>query len=91
MALGADGRLVVRLLVAEGFNSVVIGGALGLALAIATARLLAGLLFKFKVDVLDPGSLLGVPSCSVLLGCSPPNVLARRASRVDPVTALRTD
>ena len=49
-ALGADGPRVVRLLVAGGLKLVVLGGALGLALAVVATRLLGGLLFE--VDAL---------------------------------------
>ena len=89
MALGADGGRVVRMLVAGGLRLVVAGGALGLALALAVTRLLGGLLFE--VDALDPLTFLGVPlvlGAAALLAAWLP---ARRASRVNPVVALRTD
>ena len=60
-----------------------VGGVLGLALALAAARLLGGLLFEF--DTLDPLTFVGV---LLVLAARLP---ARRASRVHPVTALRTD
>ena len=61
MALGAHGALVVRLLVAGGLRPVMVGGVLGLALALALAvpRLLGGLLFE--VDPLNPLTFVGVP------------------------------
>ena len=68
---------------------VVIGGALGLTLAVVATRLLGGLLFE--VDVLDPLTFVGVPlvlGAAALLAAYLP---ARRASRVNPVAALRTD
>ncbi len=65
MALGAAGPRVVRLLVASGLKLVVIGGALGLALAVAAARLLVGLLFE--VDAVDPLTFLGA---SLVLGAA---------------------
>ena len=89
MALGAGRPRVVRLLVAGGLRLVVIGGVLGLALALAAARLLGGLLFE--VSALDPLTFLGVPlvlGAAALLAAWLP---ARRASRVDPLAALRTD
>ena len=89
MALGADGPRVVRLLVAGGLRLVVIGGALGLALALVATRLLGGLLFE--VDALDPLTFVGVPlvlGAAALLAAWLP---ARRASRVSPVVALRID
>ena len=89
MALGADGPRVVRLLVAGGLKLVLVGGALGLALALAATRLVGGLLFE--VGTLDPLTFVGVPlvlGAAALLAAWLP---ARRASRVHPVTALRTD
>ena len=89
MALGADGPRVARLLVAGGLRLVVAGGALGLVLAVVAARLLGGLLFE--VDTLDPLTFVGVPlvlAAAALLAAWLP---ARRASRVHPVTALRTN
>ena len=90
-ALGADGPRVVRLLVAGGLKLVVLGGALGLALAVVATRLPGGLLFVFEVDALDPLTFVGVPlvlGAAALLAAWLP---ARRASRVSPVVALRTD
>ena len=89
LPLGADGPRVVRLLVAGGLRLVVMGGALGLALAVVAARLLGGLLFE--VDALDPLTFVGVPlvlGAAALLAAWLP---ARRASRVSPIVALRTD
>ena len=80
---------VVRLLVAGGLKLVVLGGALGLALAVVATRLLGGLLFE--IDALDPLTFAGVPlvlGVAALLAAWLP---ARRASRVSPVVALRTD
>ena len=88
-ALGADGSRVVGLLVAGGLKLVVIGGALGLALAVVATRLLGGLLFE--VDALDPLTFAGVPlvlGAAALLAAWVP---ARRASRVSPMVALRTE
>ena len=89
MALGADTRRIVRQLVAGGLKLVVVGGVLGLAIAGVAVRLLGGLLFE--VSVLDPLTFLAVPfvlGAAALLAAWLP---ARRASRVAPVTALRTD
>ena len=88
MALGADAPRVVRQLVAGGLKLRFVGGVLGLTLAVAATRLLGGLLFD--VDALDPWTFVGVPlvlGAAALLAAYLP---ARRASRVHPVTALRT-
>ena len=88
-ALGADGPRVVRLLVAGGLKLVVIGGALGLALAVVATRLLGGLLFE--IDALDPLTFAGVPLVLGVVALLAAWLPARRASRVSPVAALRTD
>ena len=88
-ALGADGPRLVRLLVAGGLKLVVLGGALGLALAVVATRLLSGLLFE--VDALDPLTFVGVPLVLGAAALFAAWLPARRASRVSPVVALRTD
>ena len=89
MALGADDLRVVRQLVARGLKLVVVGGVLGLAIAVAAARLLGGLLFK--VSALDPLTFLGVPFVFGVAALLAAYLPARGASRVDPLAALRTD
>jgi len=89
MALGADGGRVVRLLVAGGLKLAAAGGALGLALAVVATRLLGGLLFG--IDALDPLTFLGVPLVLLAAALLAAWLPARRASRVDPVAALRSE
>ena len=89
MALGADSRTVVRLLAASGLKLVIVGGAIGLTIALLVTRLLSGLLFG--IDTIDPLTFIGVPlvlGATALLAVYLP---ARRASRINPVTALRTE
>jgi predicted permease len=87
MALGAAGRDVLALVLAQGLTLTMVGVALGLAGAFGTTRFLRTLLFG--VAPTDPltylvisGLLIGV----ALFACWIP---ARRAIRVDPMTALR--
>ena len=87
MALGADRRDVVRLVVGQGMGLVLVGVALGLAGAGALTRTVASLLFGVSpTDVITfalvPVGLMGV----ALLACLIP---ARRATRIDPMRALR--
>jgi putative ABC transport system permease protein len=89
MSLGADGATVLRTLMAGGLKLVVVGSVIGLAVALAAARLLAGLLFN--VSAFDPATFLLVP---VVLGTAAllaAYIPARRASRVDPASALRSE
>jgi putative ABC transport system permease protein len=89
MALGAAGRDVMRLVLGEGLTLAVAGVALGLAGAAALTRLMSGLLFG--VTARDPWTfgagaavLLGVAA----IACYVP---ARRATRVEPIRALRAE
>ncbi|HEY7394043.1 MAG TPA: FtsX-like permease family protein, partial [Gemmatimonadaceae bacterium] len=89
MALGADHRRVQRLVVSEGMSLVAIGALIGCAGALVSTRVLQTLLFD-----LQPSDPLTYASILVLLGCAAAAanwIPARRASRVDPVEALRAD
>jgi putative ABC transport system permease protein len=89
MSLGADGASVVRMLMGSGMKLVVVGSVIGILLALAAARLLAGLLFN--VSSLDLATFLLVPVVLAAAAVIAAYVPARRASRVDPATALRTE
>jgi macrolide transport system ATP-binding/permease protein len=89
MALGAQVRDVLRLVVSQGMRMALIGIVLGLAGAIALTRVLGSLLLG--VGTTDSVTFIGVPSLLLavaLLACYIP---ARRAARVDPLIALRHD
>ncbi|MBZ5534539.1 MAG: ABC transporter permease [Acidobacteriia bacterium] len=87
MALGAGRRDVLKLVIGQGLLIVVFGIALGLVGAGLAARMMAGLLFG--VESLHPPTFVGVAlllGVVALLACYLP---ARRATRVDPMVALR--
>ncbi|HZE69978.1 MAG TPA: ABC transporter permease [Pyrinomonadaceae bacterium] len=87
MALGAQTRDVLRLIVGQGFKLVLIGLAIGLVGAFALTRLLASLLFDVGTkDPLTFVAVAGILAFVAVLACYLP---ARRASRVDPLIALR--
>jgi predicted permease len=89
MSLGADNASVIRTLMGSGMKLVAIGCVIGIGLAYAAARLVGGLLFE--VSSLDPTTFLLVP---IVLGASAMTaayIPARRASRLDPATALRME
>ena len=89
MALGAASSAVVAMIVKQGIALALFGIALGVVAAVAATRLLSG--FLFSVSTTDPWtflSVVGIIFAVVLVACFLP---ARRASRVDPLEALRTE
>jgi predicted permease len=89
MALGATSRRVQWLVLRQALMLVVAGLALGIPAALAVARLLEGLLFE--VEPLEPAVLLAAALTLLSVASLAAYVPARRASRVDPVVALRTE
>ncbi|GMU02401.1 ABC transporter permease [Corallococcus caeni] len=89
MALGAARGDVLRLVLAQGLRLSLTGVAVGLCLSLGLARLLGSLLYGVSVD--DPWTFGGVALLltGVALGAS--WLPARRATRVDPIIALRAD
>jgi len=89
MALGASVRDVLRMIVSQGMRMVIIGLALGLTGAFALTRVFASLLLG--VGTTDPLTFVGVALllfAIALLACWIP---ARRATKVDPLIALRQE
>jgi putative ABC transport system permease protein len=87
IALGAQRRDVLSLVLSQGTRLTLLGVALGIGAALAITRLLASLLFG--ISATDPVTFAGVAGLLgfvALLACFIP---ARRATRVDPIVALR--
>jgi putative ABC transport system permease protein len=89
MAMGAQGRDVLKLVITQGMKLIGIGLGLGLAVALIAARLMTG--FLYQVGAADPVTYLFVAAlltAVALLACYIP---ARRAMKVEPMTALRVE
>jgi putative ABC transport system permease protein len=87
MALGAERRDVLRLIVGQGLVLALVGAGAGLVLAFAVTRVLRR--FLFGIGATDPLTFIGVAlllTMVALLACWIP---ARRATKVDPLIALR--
>ena len=89
MALGANASAITRQLAGDGVRLVLIASVVGLALALLVSRLLGNLLVGSQTT--DLAAFLGAPLvlCATALLAS--YLPARRASRADPVAALRAD
>jgi predicted permease len=89
MALGAKGRDVLGMILRQGGVQLGIGLATGFLLAAALSRGLSGMLFG--VEPWDPGVFLAIAAIMVLTGLAASFFPAHRATRVDPVEALRSE
>ncbi len=89
MALGARRPQVVRMIVLQGLRPTIAGLALGLAASLAAGRLVAQ--FVYGVGTSDPATLAAVSGLLVTVAAFAAFLPARRASRVDPMQALRAE
>jgi predicted permease len=89
LALGASRSQIFGLVVRHGLGPVLAGTGLGTVVALGLARLIASLLFG--VTPADPTTFVSVVGLLVAAGVIASWVPARRATRLDPVAALRAD
>jgi putative ABC transport system permease protein len=89
MALGASQGNVLGLVLRQGLIYVVAGVAVGLAGAVAATRLLTSMLFEVKPT--DPATYGAVAALLAVVALAASYIPARRAAKVDPLTALRQD
>jgi predicted permease len=89
MALGAQPGMVLRMIMREGSIMLLSGVAIGLLLAVATAKILSGILYQ--VGALDPIAFTVAPLLLAAAALIATWLPARRATHVDPIQALRTE
>jgi len=89
MALGAQAGAVLKMIMREGSIMLVSGIAIGLLLAIATARILSGILYG--VGALDPVAFTVAPLVLAIAALIATWLPARRATQINPIQALRAE
>jgi putative ABC transport system permease protein len=89
VALGAEPKRIVGLVLGGGFRLAAAGVALGAAVALAAVRVIESMLYE--VNPIDPLTFGAVALLVILIALVASYVPARRALRVDPAEALRAD
>jgi ABC-type antimicrobial peptide transport system permease subunit len=89
MALGAESRDILRLIIRQGLKLTLIGVGVGATLALALSRLLSRLLIG--VSAADPVTYLTIPLLLTAVAVFACWIPARRATKVDPMIALRCE
>ena len=89
MALGAERREIMKMVLGQGTMMALTGVAIGLGVAFGLTRLIAALLFQ--VSATDPPTFSLVPVVLLLVALVAAYLPARRAARVEPMVALRDE
>lgn len=89
MALGADARHVLGLVVGQGISMALVGTVIGVVAALALSRWMQALLFG--ITATDPVTIAVVVATLLAVAAAACYIPAWRATRVDPTTALRTE
>ena len=89
MSLGADAGSVIRMVVGGGMRLVIVGSVIGLAISGAVTWLISG--FLYGIEATDLATFVGIPVLLTGVALLAAYVPARRASRVNPVEALRSE
>ncbi len=89
MALGSSQDNVLRLIIGHGLRLTVFGGVVGLAAALVLMRFMESMLFG--ISATDPTTFIGVAFGLFLVTMLASYLPARKATRIDPMIALRQD
>jgi putative ABC transport system permease protein len=89
VALGAQRRDVIAMVIGQGMAMTVTGTAIGIAASAALARVMSSLLFG--VSAVDPATFVAIPLLLIAVALAACYVPARRATRVDPLQTLRSE
>jgi len=91
LALGADRQRVVSMVLRSGLALIGVGAAIGIAASVGLGSALGSASFLLGVGSLDPLALLAAPALLSLIAGVATYLPARRAAKVDPVRALRSE
>ena len=89
MALGARQGAVLRMVIRQGMTLVIVGAAAGLAGALILSRLMSSLLYGVGSN--DPATFVIVTATLMVVALAANYVPARRATKIDPMAALRSE
>jgi putative ABC transport system permease protein len=87
VALGAQRRTVLHLIIRQGMSLALVGAVIGLIAAFVLTRLMTGLLYE--VEATDPLTFTSITILLLLVSLAACWIPARRAAKVDPLVALR--
>jgi putative ABC transport system permease protein len=89
MALGAQSNEVLGMVLMQGMRVIGFGVGIGIVAALVFSRVMKALLFETTVN--DPATFAGVALMFLAVGFAASYVPARRATKVDPLIALRSE
>lgn len=89
LALGAQRGNILKMVLRQGLSLAIIGAIVGLVGALAASRLMSGLLYGVRAT--DPVTFIGVTTVLTVVALAACYIPARRAIRIDPITALRRE
>ena len=89
MAMGAKSQDVLRMVLSEGIKMAVIGGAVGLAISLPLPKIFGAIFYDLHIS--EPQVYFIVPLAILLVAILATYIPARRAARIDPMSALRQE